>query len=841
MRLSWVVGCVITTAWLWSAVVARGDCPQWLRGQGVPGVNGTIYSSVLWDPDGDGPEPVLLVVGGQFTFAGETPVSNIASWDGRTWRSLASGLTSTTSTPGVFALTVFDGKLVAGGVFTVATPTGTRNNVAMWDGAAWLAVGGLNNQVNALCVHQGMLVAGGLFSSTSDSIHGLASFDGTSWKSIGDGVTFGLGTTTVNALASDGQRLFVGGKFRLAGTTAVSNIAAWDGVKWDDMEFGVVASSSDPGVVKMVMAGRDLIVGGGFTYPGGNEASNIALWNGVYWEPMGSEIASWVYDIFVDSGEVWAVSGSGIWSWDGWGWTALPWNAGTSVRQLLRYDGALHAMGSFATVSPQGYSGVARWSGLEWARVSPGLPRQPTVMTLANGVLYAGFAEGPGGSLLLCWDGNTWFDPYSAGPNYWSSVTALGVHQSELVVAGKLVTRSGALPTRTVVARWRANQWERIGASGETNGPVYVLTSYNGDLIAGGDFGSIDTKTATRLARWDGTAWQPMGGVNGAVRCLGELDGSLIVGGLFSSAGSTAARNVASWTLSQGFRVMGSGLDSTVRAVATMDGVLYAGGSFARTGNTPARTLASWNGTTWVGVPSALGDVFGLSVNNGLVAVGSVVNSSLGSPNIARYLNGAWSGLGSGTVGTPTSIVNFRGEVVIGGTLTKAGGGVSWGFARWTDTGLAPVLESPGSVDVSCGETARFRVRVASGYPGTAYAWRLNGSAVVGNPTAAADALEISAVSHSDDGTYDCVVSTDCGQTVSSGAVLVSTCCPADLNYDGGVDDADFQIFGAAYNLLVCGEGAMPAACPADLNRDGAVDDTDFVLFVVAYDALECP
>jgi len=65
--------------------------------------------------------------------------------------------------------------------------------------------------------------------------------------------------------------------------------------------------------------------------------------------------------------------------------------------------------------------------------------------------------------------------------------------------------------------------------------------------------------------------------------------------------------------------------------------------------------------------------------------------------------------------------------------------------------------------------------------------------------------------------------------------------CPADLNKDGFVTDDDFVIFVNAYNILDCGDPAMPAGCPADLNYDGFVDDTDFQIFVIAYDALLCP
>lgn len=64
--------------------------------------------------------------------------------------------------------------------------------------------------------------------------------------------------------------------------------------------------------------------------------------------------------------------------------------------------------------------------------------------------------------------------------------------------------------------------------------------------------------------------------------------------------------------------------------------------------------------------------------------------------------------------------------------------------------------------------------------------------------------------------------------------------CTGDLNNDGLVDDADFVIFSAAYNILDCSDASMPITCPADLNDDGIVDDEDFVLFAAAYNELLC-
>ncbi|MBS0189807.1 MAG: hypothetical protein U0573_13495 [Phycisphaerales bacterium] len=65
--------------------------------------------------------------------------------------------------------------------------------------------------------------------------------------------------------------------------------------------------------------------------------------------------------------------------------------------------------------------------------------------------------------------------------------------------------------------------------------------------------------------------------------------------------------------------------------------------------------------------------------------------------------------------------------------------------------------------------------------------------------------------------------------------------CPADLNGDSLVEDADFVIFLNAYNILDCADPTMPAACPADFNTDAVVNDADFIIFLAAYNELVCP
>ena len=70
-----------------------------------------------------------------------------------------------------------------------------------------------------------------------------------------------------------------------------------------------------------------------------------------------------------------------------------------------------------------------------------------------------------------------------------------------------------------------------------------------------------------------------------------------------------------------------------------------------------------------------------------------------------------------------------------------------------------------------------------------------------------------------------------------AGVALQITDCPADFDNNGVVDDADFAIFSAAYDLFL----NPPAPARTDLNLDGYVDDQDFVIFAEAYDLYLCP
>ncbi len=120
--LSVVGSCLVASATpLLGPVAAQAQCPfDWLPGQGVPGVLGKVSAATVWDPDGPGPQPELLVMGGSFRIAGDVVASRVAAWNGSNFQSLGSGVDGDDGAAFVYALSLFHGELLAGGYFSTA-------------------------------------------------------------------------------------------------------------------------------------------------------------------------------------------------------------------------------------------------------------------------------------------------------------------------------------------------------------------------------------------------------------------------------------------------------------------------------------------------------------------------------------------------------------------------------------------------------------------------------------------------------------------------------------------------------------------------------------------------
>jgi hypothetical protein len=98
---------------------------------------------------------------------------------------------------------------------------------------------GSGDKVLALTVYNTQLIAAGRFTNQGNNI---ASWNGTSWSSLGSGTDERIFTLTVY-----NSELIAGGRFRLAGGITAYNIAKWNGTTWSNvgihMPFGKITKS----------------------------------------------------------------------------------------------------------------------------------------------------------------------------------------------------------------------------------------------------------------------------------------------------------------------------------------------------------------------------------------------------------------------------------------------------------------------------------------------------------------------------------------------------------------------------------------------------------------------
>jgi PKD repeat protein len=88
----------------------------------------------------------------------------------------------------------------------------------------------------------------------------------------------------VNTLCKQNQtgNVYAGGLFQVAGNKLASNVAMWDGAEWQPLGDGF----SGP-VNSLLFYNGSLYAGGKFVYSGNTIVNNIAKWDGVQWQPLG--------------------------------------------------------------------------------------------------------------------------------------------------------------------------------------------------------------------------------------------------------------------------------------------------------------------------------------------------------------------------------------------------------------------------------------------------------------------------------------------------------------------------------------------------------------------------
>lgn len=223
--------------------------------------------------------PATLVLGGLFSQAGGSPVSNITGFTLSGWNAYAGGFNGA-----VDAVAQFNNRLFATGPFTAAgsTPIG---GIAQLVSGAWQPVGGglTGGSGRAMAIYAGRLYVGGDFATPGPN---LASWDGTGWSTLPTSIT-----GPVNALAVYNNTLIIAGRF--PSPSPFKWVAAWNGTTLTPMDAGL--STQNP-PVGLYLPGA-LAVHNGELYMGleqGETAAQTQLlykWNGSAWAPVPGSFA----------------------------------------------------------------------------------------------------------------------------------------------------------------------------------------------------------------------------------------------------------------------------------------------------------------------------------------------------------------------------------------------------------------------------------------------------------------------------------------------------------------------------------------------------------------------
>jgi hypothetical protein len=693
--------------------------------------------------DGD-----LIVAGGFDTITSsegtQVQANSIARWTGSTWQPLGDGVGNGVNLT-IGAMREYADQLVVGGNFTEVQPGSASsfpaNRLAMWDGTSWSTLGssggnGFDSSVSALAVYNGELIAAGIFSEANtgggDAItaNRLARWNGSTWQPVGDN---GVSEGSPSAMAVFGGELYVGGSFDFAASgsanqIAVSNIAKWDGANWafvgDEELAGTVGS-----IFSLVSTANHLYVGGGFNsieLVTGNQrltAGRIARWDGTSWEQLAGSggqglgdrtSTSTVLDMTVSGDDLYVVGGFQLanignaipasraarWNIINSEWSALAAGVGGQganmrIRASLNTPIGLVVAGEFNSVGGVQANRVAVWDGAAWNSLGSGggngVSGNPRAIAWFDGDLYIGgsfFAANVGGTDEIAainiarWDGTTW---HAVGSDFGRGVDgpvdAFAVVNGSLFVGGEFpeANTSSTTVTANGLARWDGSAWNSVGADqgSGTDGRIHTLATDGSNLYVGGFFSSVNTDglltvAASNIARWDGASWSRLGssggnGTNGAVTAMLFHDNELIVSGGFSSVnvGSVdviSTNDLAVW-IGTDWKAFGGGLDSPASSIVADTDALYFAGAFEQTfgaGGGLVNQIARWNGQNW----SSLGDgIIGESVttlsfgsDGRLYAggrfdiAGNFVASNISSYDVRGTLSVASSGSGAGTV-----------------------------------------------------------------------------------------------------------------------------------------------------------------------------------------------
>jgi hypothetical protein len=571
------------------------------------GIPGNSIRSVFLNKEGHLMVCTVTPVG---TSQNAVEKSCLMRWDGVQWNTAAAGLYNaysvTADTSGTFYASVsIDGNFLH------------QNAVVKYNGHSWDTLGKpFNSYVESIRFDQhGNLWASGCFDSVGNvAAAGVARWDGSVWQPMSEGlVALEAGKKiSVNKLLQGKGTVYALGEFYTTTLNTLRGIAQWDGAKWcsvGDLEFYTINSMENDYLGNLYVSGK-------VKDNQGSYHSVVAVWNGTQWTQLG-RIDQGPEKLIIDySGHVYGYGlpydGLVVWRNDMWQPVVTDNGIAGGINSIFAdtLQGYVYVSGMFSTAGGTFANSVARWDGQKWQACGNGFEGEVSAITgNANGDIFV--------SARLYYTDTRVLVRFSKGKwdtighlNYSRECNTLSFDASGMLYAGGTFDSIDGIPASRI-ACWNGSVWKALGTGISGNEVRSIVFDKAGKLYAGGTFDIAGGNVAHNIAMWDGTSWQALGdGIKSELSSFDpvtsvvvDLQGNVYAGGTFSQAGTVAANNIARWDgstwhpIAEGICTDGSGISALA---INSEGRIFAGGRYLKCiGTTAVTGIAQWDGIQW--------------------------------------------------------------------------------------------------------------------------------------------------------------------------------------------------------------------------------------------------
>jgi trimeric autotransporter adhesin len=317
-------------------------------------------------------------------------------------------------------------------------------------------------------------------------------------------------------------------------------------------------------------------------------------------------------------------------------------------------SGKLYVGGNFRVAGGLNAFGIATWDGSAWDTVGLGMQRSSTPQNDTTG-----------------------------SPNY---VMAIIRYKGEIYAGGAFPWAGTPNTTTGGLAKFDGAVWKGAGSpmsssgSPGSRGAVLTFLILNDELYAAGAFDTIGGIPARSIARYNGTAWNPVIPQNtfgsfADIVAMAFYKGELYIAGNWShSSNNIKYEDMLKWDGTQ-LLPLGNGFssyNSFISSLALYKGELYVGGRFQKAWGDPGDNIVKWDGTSWSEVGNGLNDiVYGLKVFNGELYAGGYFTDAggiAGADHIARWDGTSWKEVGGDYVTTRIgSMEGYKGKLYASG------------------------------------------------------------------------------------------------------------------------------------------------------------------------------